>query len=221
MTEAEWMTSDDPIAMHDVVAEGAFKFGWPDGPRTARKRLLFCLACCPLVWPLIEADERCRNWVEWTDRNLEGSANKEEEEELVLGAKIAAEHPDDDTPHNQMMAANLVYDLGDPHPWIFHLVRTFDDWGDVKQRTRDVAALLRCIAGNPFRPITFDPTWRSETVVSLASAIYAERAFDRMPILADALEDAGCDHADILSHCRRSGPHARGCWVVDGVLGKA
>jgi len=80
--------------------------------------------------------------------------------------------------------------------------------------------LLRCIAGNPFRPVAFDPNWRTETVVSLASAIYAERAFDRLPILADALEEAGCDHADILSHCRGPGPHARGCWVVDLVLGK-
>jgi hypothetical protein len=98
------------------------------------------------------------------------------------------------------------------------MVHSFD-WGDQQQRTRDVASLLRCIVGNPFRPVAFDVTWRTETVVSLASAIYAERAFDRMPILADALEEAGCDHADILSHCRGPGPHARGCWVVDAVLG--
>lgn len=82
------------------------------------------------------------------------------------------------------------------------------------------AHLLRCIAGNPFRPVAFDPIWRTETVVALASAIYTERAFDRMPILADALEESGCDPADVLSHCRGPGPHARGCWVVDGVLGK-
>jgi hypothetical protein len=80
--------------------------------------------------------------------------------------------------------------------------------------------LLRCIVGNPFRPVAFDPAWRSETAVSLASSIYEERAFDRMPILADALEEAGCDHADVLAHCRGPGPHARGCWVIDGVLSK-
>ena len=56
--------------------------------------------------------------------------------------------------------------------------------------------------------------------VKLAQGIYEERAFDRLPILADALEDAGCDNADILSHCRGPGPHARGCWVVDLLLGK-
>jgi hypothetical protein len=56
--------------------------------------------------------------------------------------------------------------------------------------------------------------------VSLATGIYDERAFDRLPILADALEEAGCDNADVLAHCRGDGPHARGCWVVDGVLGR-
>lgn len=80
--------------------------------------------------------------------------------------------------------------------------------------------LLRCIFGNPFRPVAFAPHWRSETAVSLATGIYDERAFDRLPILADALEEAGCDNADVLAHCRSDGPHARGCWVVDGVLGR-
>jgi hypothetical protein len=67
--------------------------------------------------------------------------------------------------------------------------------------------------------ITFDPSWRTSDVVALARGIRAEDAFDRLPILADALQDAGCDNEDILNHCRGPGPHARGCWVVDGVLG--
>ncbi|MGL6096772.1 MAG: hypothetical protein ACRC7O_13370 [Fimbriiglobus sp.] len=82
------------------------------------------------------------------------------------------------------------------------------------------AILIRCIVGNPFRPVTFAPEWRSPTAVALADTIYAERAFDRLPVPADALEEAGCDSPDVLSHCRSPGPHARGCWVVDGVLGK-
>ncbi|MCU0705490.1 MAG: hypothetical protein MUF18_16070 [Fimbriiglobus sp.] len=81
--------------------------------------------------------------------------------------------------------------------------------------------LLRCIFGNPFRPVSFDPAWITETAVALAAGIYADRALDRLPILADALEDAGCDHPDVLSHCRGPGAHARGCWVVDGVLGRS
>lgn len=80
--------------------------------------------------------------------------------------------------------------------------------------------LIRDIFGNPFRPINGDPAWLTETVVALAEGIYAERAFDRMPILADALEDAGCDNADVLNHCRQPGEHVRGCWVVDLLTGR-
>lgn len=83
------------------------------------------------------------------------------------------------------------------------------------------AALLRCILGNPYRPVVLDPAWRTSTVVQLAQGIYDDRDFSAMPILADALQDAGCDNADVLNHCRDTGPHARGCWVVDLILGKA
>ncbi len=76
------------------------------------------------------------------------------------------------------------------------------------------ADLLRCVAGNPFAPVAFATHWRTETVAQLVRGIVADRAFDRLPILADALEEAGCDHPDVLSHCRTPGPHARGCWVL-------
>jgi hypothetical protein len=65
-----------------------------------------------------------------------------------------------------------------------------------------------------------DPYWRKPTVSSLAQAIYTEKNFDRMPMLADALEDAGCSNAAILTHCRQPGEHVRGCWVVDLLIGK-
>jgi hypothetical protein len=80
--------------------------------------------------------------------------------------------------------------------------------------------LIRCTFGNPFRPAHFDPAWRTSAVAALAGPIYADRAFDRLPILADALEDAGCDDQDMLTHCRTDPDHARGCWVVDLILGK-
>ncbi len=83
-----------------------------------------------------------------------------------------------------------------------------------------IARLLRDIFGKPFRPVTPDPRWFTSTVVDLAKAIYEGRAFDRMPILADALMDAGCDSEEIIEHCRGNGPHVRGCWVVDLLLGK-
>jgi hypothetical protein len=80
---------------------------------------------------------------------------------------------------------------------------------------------LRCIFGSlPFRPVTIEPAWITPTVKQLAGAIYEERAFDRLPILADALEEAGCTDADILNHCRQPGEHVRGCWVIDLILSK-
>jgi hypothetical protein len=83
------------------------------------------------------------------------------------------------------------------------------------------ADLLRDIFGNPFRPAALQPSWQTSEVVGLASTAYEERAFDRLPILADALEDAGCDNADILTHLRGPGRHVRGCWALDLLLGKS
>ena len=81
--------------------------------------------------------------------------------------------------------------------------------------------LLRCVFSNPFRPVSLAPAWAAwndRTAVKLAQSIYGERAFERLPILADALEEAGCDNEAILAHCRGPGPHVRGCWAVDLLL---
>jgi hypothetical protein len=98
-------------------------------------------------------------------------------------------------------------------------------WG-VRRRAEMAiqSAIIRCITGSifaPAPPIGRDWfAWGGGTVPKLAQSIYAERAFDRLPVLADALEDAGCtDHA-ILTHCRGPGPHVRGCWAVDLLLGR-
>jgi hypothetical protein len=82
------------------------------------------------------------------------------------------------------------------------------------------ADLLRCIFGNPFHQPTIDPSWRSETAVRLALQQYESRDFSLMPIMGDALQDAGCGDEHILNHCRSPGVHVRGCFVVDLVLGK-
>jgi hypothetical protein len=90
------------------------------------------------------------------------------------------------------------------------------------QEERDkLSALLRDIFGNPFRPVALDPAWCTSDVVALAEGIYADRAFDRLPILADALQDAGCEHPDVLNHCRDTSlTHVRGCWVIDLLTGR-
>jgi hypothetical protein len=93
---------------------------------------------------------------------------------------------------------------------------------EAQERDRQ-CRLLRDIVGNPFRPVVVDPcwlTWREDTVPKIAQAVYQERAFDRLPILADALEDAGCTNEEVLKHCREPGEHVRGCWVVDLLSGR-
>jgi hypothetical protein len=88
-------------------------------------------------------------------------------------------------------------------------------------RTNELCDIFRDIFGNPFRPVAFDAPWRTTDAVGIARSMYDARDFAAMPILADALEDGGCDSADVLAHCRGGGPHVRGCWVVDLVLGMA
>jgi hypothetical protein len=88
--------------------------------------------------------------------------------------------------------------------------------------------LLRDLLGNPFRPVPVSPVWRRPQVVALAQATYDERLLPsghldpaRLAVLADALEEAGCSDADLLGHCRGPGPHVRGCWALDLLLGKS
>ncbi|MBN9120631.1 MAG: hypothetical protein J0I06_16010 [Planctomycetes bacterium] len=85
-----------------------------------------------------------------------------------------------------------------------------------------ICSLIREVFGNPFRRVKVNRAWLTSDVLTLARGIYDERAFDRMPVLADALQDAGCNNDDVLAHCREPArPHVRGCWVVDLLLGKS
>jgi hypothetical protein len=94
------------------------------------------------------------------------------------------------------------------------------------EAARAFPPLLRDVIGNPFRPVTISPGWLTPDVTTLAQAAYDERLpsgtldLDRLAVLSDALEDAGCDSVDLLGHLRSPGPHVRGCWVVDLLLGK-
>ncbi|MBN9518744.1 hypothetical protein J0H58_09530 [bacterium] len=98
-----------------------------------------------------------------------------------------------------------------PQSWAHHAERPHPGHAGL---LRDIFGLL------PFREVVVPPHWRSEAVVALARGISAERAFERLPVLADALEDAGCDCQEVLEHCRGPNHHVRGCWVIDEVLQK-
>jgi len=81
--------------------------------------------------------------------------------------------------------------------------------------------IIREVFGNLIRSVHFSPEWRTDTAIALARQMYESREFSAMPILADALQDAGCNDDDVLSHCRDGNQvHVRGCWVLDLVLGK-
>ena len=106
------------------------------------------------------------------------------------------------------------------------------EWATLAESAWDAATLwanqtfhpdqmVREIFGNPFRPTPGTVSWRSSVAVHIAEGIYAEDSFDhRLPILADALEDAGCTDSKVVEHCRGDGTHVRGCWVVDLILGR-
>ncbi len=91
------------------------------------------------------------------------------------------------------------------------------DPGELEQVARQ--HLIELFAGD-FLSLSVDPNWLTSTVTGIAETIYQDRTFGNLPVLADALQDAGCDNEDILNHCRQPGEHVRGCWVVDLVTGR-
>jgi hypothetical protein len=120
------------------------------------------------------------------------------------------------SPNASRAARDVLYD---------DLQSYFDGtWKSGPQERQAESDLLREVFGNPFAPVVLDLVWlawQNGTIPRLARGIYDERAFDRLPILADALEEAGCDDADILGHLRGPGPHVLGCWPLDLLLGKS
>ena len=224
MTEKEWLKCPDldkMLGYIDGTPSGSRKSG---GKASKRKMRLFAVACCRHVWDLI-TDKRHRNAVEASEAYADGLIRQKE----LVQKRMAAYRPGANYPHKAAeavaqpkMAARYVAMLINEtlaHPsWYLRprneiAYQSFVNWTFEPN-------LLREIMGNPFRPITVDPAWLTATVKQLAEGIYEERAFDRMPILGDALEEASCSNADILNHCRQPGEHCRGCWVVDLLLGK-
>jgi hypothetical protein len=213
MTEQEWLLCDQPQAMLDSLPDNA----------SGRKLRLFACYCCRRVWNLL-AHEWSKDAIEVAERYADGEATSVE---LEFAARAASEAEYDGKKAGGYYASQSAFFVADDSPEFS--ARQSADSAAAAIRERDEseaevpvqAAFLHDIFGNPFHPLVADPSWRTTNVVGLAYAIYADRAFDRMPILGDALEDAGCDNADILNHCRQSGEHVRGCWVVDLILGKS
>jgi hypothetical protein len=208
-----------------------------------RKARLYACACCRRLEDLL-LDERGLRAVIVSERFADGKASAEELLAARLGAEDALESPKWKSPLTGKVFGPNTYAgvcswviraavnaaSNEPGSAIALAARAatemaaFDrDWAIRALGAVVRANLLREVVGNPFRSIFVDPAWLSwndATVSALACSIYDERAFDRLPILADALEDAGCDNAELLGHLRGPGPHVRGCWAVDLLLGK-
>jgi hypothetical protein len=227
MTEDEWLASVDPRKMLEPFRGGR---------ASDRKLRLLLVACGRRVENLLRAEygprgEDALTALAIAERFADGAAT--EEEMRPFQNAIPFDHP-------EVLARgacavdplNGVFDYLDDA--IDFAVRTAVRAAPVSNRRRPFhvavraeqagqAGLLRCVFANPFRPVALDPSWlrwKDGALPKMAQAIYDERRFADLPVLADALEDAGCADAAVLGHCRSGREHVRGCWVIDLLLGK-
>jgi hypothetical protein len=239
MTEAEWLASTRQDLMMNFLR------GRLSRDALQRKQRLFICACCREVWSFM-INVSCRNAVEVAERYADGQATHLERNVILKGVHVTPWQRATSAASTELLVANAAVYAGVGakkledalNAVVSTVVRVrlkaalgpfFDPAVTDEVQTVRLAEKqklcdrFRDIFGNPFRPVTLDRSWlasREGTVVKMAQAIYDERHFADLPILADALEDAGCDNSDILSHCRQTGEHVRGCWVIDLLLGK-
>lgn len=204
MTEEDWLTCADPHPMLELLR----------GKASDRKLRLFAVACSRRIWSVI--DHLGRAAVEAAENFADGHLGPDELRAARLACQGAGGHASwYAAATNPEIAARNAARSAQAGVASNHILGT--EAGELLAQ----ANLVREIIGpQPFRQITVDPRWQTPAVVQLAQTIYDNRAFERIPELADALYEAGCDNDGILAHCRGPGPHVRGCWVLDLVLGK-
>lgn len=222
MTEAEWLTCADPELVLAVASE-----------RTSNRKLRLIAVGCWRSFPFRPESGEWEAAVGTVERYADGLSTPGDLAALTTDRAATQ----DGGRHNVQPADVRLLSVG------LELLSQANDWsaadaavryatgfgssfarGTVYKRLENIPAvlgLLRCVVGNPFRHAVVGPAWLTSTVVLLARQVYESRDFSPMPILADALQDAGCDNDDILTHCREAVEHVRGCWVIDLLLGKA
>lgn len=224
MTEAEWLDCGDPTPMLEYL----------EGKASDRKFRLFACACCRRIWPVL-TDERSRRAVELAERAADHPVPERELDEVSGEAEEAFEDTldgdDDDEDTPAVLTARAAthaasYASNSPVVRIIDAVEVAQSAAEaapdgVARESAVQAALVRDIVGNPFRRPAREPSRLTPAVTALCRTIYDRHAFGRMPELAGLLEQAGCREDDLLAHCRSGGPHARGCWVIDLLLGRS
>jgi hypothetical protein len=240
VTESEWLACNHPQKMLEFLR----------GQVSDRKLRLFAVACCRYLqspWP---SPPEYNEFLEWAELFADGAARWEDVASIGQEVTVYVNDyaPDWWTGIARVVACAVHLPRADPFAIrraTLQVVRYDRPPGeDCAEEEREEfayqAALLRELLGPlPFRPLSVNPAWLTPAVVALAQGIYEQRAFDRLPVLAEALEEAGCTNADVLAHCRRvrrghprlfrgrrladgrrPGDHVRGCWVVDLILGR-
>jgi hypothetical protein len=239
MTEADWLACNDPLAMLHLLR----------GVCCDRKLRLFAVACCRAAWPLL-TDERCRRALELSEQFADGNASEADLLAANLKLDCSPNTLEStfrltSVPRYDRPSALLRYGIEDIHHLDQEATQRMENLCLAGIQFPAEAALavvrnllgacgpsfaraqadfLRCIFGPlPCPPITVDRTIQARNsgiIRHLAAAIYDNRRFDDLPILADALEEAGCTNSEVLHHCRQPEGHALGCWVLDSLLGK-
>ena len=227
MTEEEWLTTDNFERLLDYAAG----FG-----SNRLVRLVGC-ACYRRILPMLHYAES-RKALEYTELYADCLIEKED---LRAARQLAEQKWFQKKPDYKQLRNSRETSIDRAFSGVHFLASATDinsvlmqrmaiavrsafraEFSEVDVQRSVYASLIRDIFGNPFRSIDFDPEWQTDTAVGLAQTMYDTRNFRAMPILADALQDAGCEDAAILDHCRdENSLHVRGCWVVDLVLGKA
>jgi hypothetical protein len=225
MHEHEWLDCADPRAMLLFVRPTA----------SDRKLRLFSCACCRRIWPLI-VSWRSMEAVIVAERHADSLPGGEKLPAARTAAWSATRNaPQENGGRMAARAAHLASMIGGEKTardraleaarlCVEAAVESGNNLGTWAAERLAQAHLVRDIFGNPFRPVAIAPewlTWKDGTVLRLAQTICDGGNYDEVPVLADALEDAGCTEAVMLEHCRSGGAHVRGCWVVDCILGRA
>jgi hypothetical protein len=232
MTEAEWLTCADPESMLLHLATAAEEVSPLDfyyeafSPRSRKLRLFGC-ACVRRKWGSL------RNWlaqssVEVTEKVVDGALAVDRLNE-IRGYVGQWQPAFGGFETEQARARDRDPSLSGERLAFRVALRERDVWPAVANSARELAAtepqgailaLVREVFDNPFRSVILPRAWQTVDVLGLAKGAYLARSFDSLPILADALEDAGCTDRALLDHLRGPGPHVRGCWALDLLLGK-
>ncbi len=209
MKEKAWIESQNPAEMLAFLT----------ADEESRKLRLFGCACCRRIWSSLPGptEQRAVEVAECSADDPMYIAERDSLDEQLQDNYLALEGTQAATP---VLAVTSVVQRNAMHCAFAADAAAAVNPASAVAESAFQAVLVRDIFGNPFRPVEFAPEWRTSAAVGLARTMYDARDFAAMPVLADALEEAGCGHPDVLSHCRGPGPHVRGCWVVDGVLGK-